>query len=62
MFSWLVTFSTESAGTLLFGYSPDSQPDTAAFSAQLHSSGSYTQHGSWNELVEGDVNLPVMML
>ncbi len=30
MFSWLVTLSTESAGTLLFGYSPDSQPDTAA--------------------------------
>ena len=35
------------------------QPDASAFSAQLHSSGSYTQHGSWNELVEGDVNLPL---
>jgi len=35
------------------------QPDPTAFSAQLHSSGSYTDHGSWNELVEGDVNLPL---
>jgi outer membrane receptor protein involved in Fe transport len=35
------------------------QPDATAFSAQVHSSGSYTQHGSWNELAEGEVNLPV---
>jgi iron complex outermembrane recepter protein len=36
------------------------QPSAGAFSAQAHASLSDTEHGSWNELVEGVVNLPLV--
>jgi iron complex outermembrane recepter protein len=35
------------------------QPNVDALSGQVHSSGSYTEHGSWNELAEADVNVPL---
>jgi len=36
------------------------QPDASAFSGQVHVGTSDTQHGSWNQLVEGDVNVPLV--
>jgi iron complex outermembrane recepter protein len=35
------------------------QPTTSGFSGQIHSSVSDTEGGSWNQLVEGDVNVPL---
>jgi iron complex outermembrane recepter protein len=35
------------------------QPTTAAFSGQVHVGASDTRHGSLNEIVEGDVNIPL---
>jgi len=35
------------------------QPTSSGFSGQIHSSVSDTEHGSWNQLVEGDVNVPI---
>jgi outer membrane receptor protein involved in Fe transport len=36
------------------------QPDPSAFSAQVHVGTSDTQHGSWNQVVEGSVNVPLV--
>lgn len=36
------------------------QPDPAAYDAQAHVSFSGTDHGSFNELTEGDVNVPLV--
>jgi outer membrane receptor protein involved in Fe transport len=36
------------------------QPTLSAFTAQAHASLSDTDHGSWNQLAEGDVNLPLV--
>ncbi|MBV9726364.1 MAG: TonB-dependent receptor [Gammaproteobacteria bacterium] len=36
------------------------QPSAAALSGQAHANASDTEHGSWNELVEGDVNVPLI--
>jgi iron complex outermembrane recepter protein len=35
------------------------QPTTSGFSGQIHSSVSDTEGGGWNQLVEGDVNVPL---
>jgi outer membrane receptor protein involved in Fe transport len=35
------------------------QPTTSGFSGQIHTGISDTDHGSWNQLVEGDVNVPL---
>ncbi|HUN75661.1 MAG TPA: TonB-dependent receptor [Steroidobacteraceae bacterium] len=35
------------------------QPSTSGFSGEIHSSVSDTDHGSWNQLIEGSVNVPV---
>jgi iron complex outermembrane recepter protein len=36
------------------------QPDANAFSGQVHSSIADTDHGSWDQLVEGEVNIPLV--
>jgi len=36
------------------------QPETTMFSGQGHVSISDTEHGSWNQLVEGVVNVPLV--
>jgi outer membrane receptor protein involved in Fe transport len=36
------------------------QPTATAFSGQVHVGGSDTQHGSGNEIAEGDVNIPLV--
>ena len=36
------------------------QPSAAAFDGQVHASLSDTEHGSWNPLVEGAINVPIM--
>lgn len=36
------------------------QPDASAFNGQVHVGASDTKHGSWNQLVEGDVNVPLV--
>jgi iron complex outermembrane recepter protein len=36
------------------------QPDVRAFDGQVHLLGSHTQHGSFNEIVEGVINTPLV--
>ena len=36
------------------------QPDASSLSGQIHSSLSDTDHGSWNRLIEGDINIPLV--
>lgn len=36
------------------------QPTATAFSAQAHGSLSDTEHGAWNQLIEGDANVPLV--
>jgi iron complex outermembrane recepter protein len=36
------------------------QPNANALSGQIHSSLSDTDHGSWNRLIEGDINIPLV--
>jgi iron complex outermembrane receptor protein len=36
------------------------QPNATGFDAQAHASLSHTEHGAWNELFEGVVNLPIV--
>jgi outer membrane receptor protein involved in Fe transport len=36
------------------------QPDASAVSGQVHVGTSATEHGSWNQLAEGDLNLPLV--
>ncbi|MBV8496611.1 MAG: TonB-dependent receptor, partial [Gammaproteobacteria bacterium] len=36
------------------------QPNATAFSGDVHVNGSWTQHGSFNELVEGVANIPLV--
>lgn len=36
------------------------QPSAAAFGGQVHASLSDTEHGSWNPLVEGAINVPIV--